>query len=199
MLEKKCGKELGYREAKGFLLDFEVLYLHCEWSQIEVQKPVIFVAINVRVNYRASKRKEWLESLQKSCTVMHLKSYVDTGRKWREGNSSWVSVRCRESLIRVEMLTRTEPTFRRWKWKRYTQCCIKEAAGCGRGWMVCLCFQGFWVWGGRCDRSWSPFTSNYPLSLFLHHKDVLQDCRPHCTAWSWLFFQLFLCLVPPLF
>lgn len=30
MLEKKCGKELGYHEAKGFLLDFEVLYLHCE-------------------------------------------------------------------------------------------------------------------------------------------------------------------------
>lgn len=30
MHEKKCGKELGCHEAKGFLLDFEVLYLHCE-------------------------------------------------------------------------------------------------------------------------------------------------------------------------
>lgn len=110
-----------------------------------------------------------------------------------------MSVRCGESLVQAEMLTRTEPTLRRWKWERYPQCSITEAAGCGRGWAVYVCFQRFWVWGGRCDRSWSPFTSNYPLDLSLHHKDVLQDCLSHCTAWSWLSFQLFLCLVPSMF
>lgn len=29
MLEKKCGKELGYHEAKRFLLNFEVLFCIC--------------------------------------------------------------------------------------------------------------------------------------------------------------------------